>query len=209
MWEQVITSCWISIFIHQVWMLHFSYVVNVYYELTHLPQSIYENNRSAVILPIFFFNHLLQYCDSVQSCAHLYEFGAMMSRSSAIQPRNKQELILCVHDGICSSDKNGYRMHVMMSFVLESSFMWCQNGIGLNVVFLESSVSSLIWWNLMWWWNTLLKHLHMMFDLEIMDSTRYHSLKNWEKWTSKCIFWTMLLLSIIHIPCRRDDSLTN
>ena len=88
-----------------------------------LPQSIYENNRSAVILPIFFFNHLLQYCDSVQSCAHLYEFGAMMSRSSAIQPRNKQELILCVHDGICSSDKNGYRMHVMMSFVLESSFM--------------------------------------------------------------------------------------
>ena len=88
--------------------------MNVYYELTHLPQSIYENNRSAVILPIFFFNHLLQYCDSVQSCAHL---------SSAIQPRNKQELILCVHDGICSSDKNGYRMHVMMSFVLESSFM--------------------------------------------------------------------------------------
>ena len=39
--------------------------------MTHLPQSIYESNTTAVILPIFFIDKILSACNSFESCAYL------------------------------------------------------------------------------------------------------------------------------------------
>lgn len=46
-------------------------IVNAYEEMTHLPSSLYENDKVAVILPIFFITPILKYCNSVESCAYL------------------------------------------------------------------------------------------------------------------------------------------
>ena len=40
--------------------------------MTHLPSFIYESDKAAIILPVFFMTSILQYCDSVESCAYLY-----------------------------------------------------------------------------------------------------------------------------------------
>lgn len=47
--------------------------MNTYEEIKALPQFITASNTTAVILPIFFYNHttVLQHCNSVEGCAHL------------------------------------------------------------------------------------------------------------------------------------------
>ena len=49
----------------------FSRVENLYSELLSLPSWLQKDNKSAVILPIFFLNGLLDHCDSVPLCAYL------------------------------------------------------------------------------------------------------------------------------------------
>lgn len=39
--------------------------------MTHLPSLVYESDRAAIILPVFFLTNILEYCDSVESCAYL------------------------------------------------------------------------------------------------------------------------------------------
>lgn len=49
-------------------------IVNTYQEVLSLPQFIYQSNRSAVILPVFFYNgkQILNHCSTTESCAYLY-----------------------------------------------------------------------------------------------------------------------------------------
>ena len=52
----------------------FEHIVNTYQEVLSLPQFIYQSNRSAVILPVFFYNgkQILNHCSTTESCAYLY-----------------------------------------------------------------------------------------------------------------------------------------
>lgn len=67
-----------------------------------------------MILPIFFYRHVLNRCDSLQSCAYLFlSLPCLLSiRASAIHPETIEELLLCIRGGVCDSNKNGFRMHV-------------------------------------------------------------------------------------------------
>ena len=49
-------------------------IVNTYKEVLSLPQFIYQSNRSAVILPVFFYKgkQILAHCSTTESCAYLY-----------------------------------------------------------------------------------------------------------------------------------------
>lgn len=88
-------------------------IVNAYEEMTHLPTSLYENDKVAVIMPIFFITPILKYCNSVESCAYLSLFILrVIFRASAIHPKNKKELIMCLNAKICSIDKRLLRTHV-------------------------------------------------------------------------------------------------
>ena len=52
----------------------FEHIVNTYQEVLSLPQFIYQSNRSAVILPVFFYKgkQILNHCSTTESCAYLY-----------------------------------------------------------------------------------------------------------------------------------------
>lgn len=54
-------------------------LVNTYKEVMSLPQFLYHSNRSAVILPVFFYKgkQILDHCSSIESCSYLY---AMFNR---------------------------------------------------------------------------------------------------------------------------------
>ena len=54
-------------------------IVNTYKEVMSLPQFLYHSNRSAVILPVFFYKgkQILAHCSSTESCSYLY---AMFNR---------------------------------------------------------------------------------------------------------------------------------
>ena len=49
-------------------------IVNTYKEVLSLPQFIYQSNRSAVILPVFFYKgkQILAHCTTTEACAYLY-----------------------------------------------------------------------------------------------------------------------------------------
>ncbi|CBK22126.2 uncharacterized protein [Blastocystis hominis] len=53
--------------------------LNTYKEVLSLPQFLYQSNRSAVILPVFFYKgkQILAHCSSTESCSYLY---AMFNR---------------------------------------------------------------------------------------------------------------------------------
>ena len=70
-------------------------------------------------------------------CLFVDETPRMKCRSSAIQPSNKTELLECVRSGLCSSDKNGFRMHVAVNLFYNNSSMLCQSGTSLKVTCLE------------------------------------------------------------------------
>ena len=93
----------------------FEHIVNTYQEVLSLPQFIYQSNRSAVILPVFFYNgkQILNHCSTTESCAYLYWIIFCYDRrSNWIQPENKFELIECINRTICISNKNNIRTHV-------------------------------------------------------------------------------------------------
>ena len=48
-------------------------VANAYNEFMHIPRFILESSTSAVIMPIFFYNHtvVLENCDSIEECDEL------------------------------------------------------------------------------------------------------------------------------------------
>ncbi|CBK23359.2 uncharacterized protein [Blastocystis hominis] len=79
--------------------------LNTYKEVMSLPQFLYQSNRSAVILPVFFYigKQILAHCSSTESCSYL---------SNWIQPENKLELIECINRKICISNKNNIRTHM-------------------------------------------------------------------------------------------------
>ena len=92
-----------------------SAVANTYAELKALPSLITASNTSAVILPIFFFNHttVLEHCNSVENCAFLYRLRRPVTNSTNYyQPENKLDLVACVATGNCVSNKRLVRTHV-------------------------------------------------------------------------------------------------
>lgn len=50
-----------------------SFLANTYEEMKSLPSYITSSNTTAVILPVFFFNHttVMRHCNSVETCAFL------------------------------------------------------------------------------------------------------------------------------------------
>lgn len=85
-----------------------------------LPQFLYRSNRSAIILPVFFYKNsqVLDHCSTIESCAYLCVLGSGLRRSSnSIEPSNKAELIECVNSFICYSNKNYLRTHVALETV--------------------------------------------------------------------------------------------
>lgn len=96
------------------------FVENTYSELMRIPEYIRNSNRSAVILPIFFFNHtsLLRRCTSIENCAFLYVvLYVVYSRSNWYQPESKLELINCIHTLNCYSNKQLIRTHVIFAII--------------------------------------------------------------------------------------------
>ena len=51
-----------------------SFLANTYDELKKLPPFLQKSNETAIILPIFFYNHatIVSHCTSVENCAYLY-----------------------------------------------------------------------------------------------------------------------------------------
>lgn len=62
-------------------MYLYNFIENTYAEIERIPKYIVNSDTSAVILPIFFFNHtsLLRRCTSVESCAYLYLLLLLLS----------------------------------------------------------------------------------------------------------------------------------
>ena len=79
--------------------------VNTYDEIIHLPETVLSNTRSAVILPIFFFNkpRVLSRCVGFKQCA-LFGLNLM--------PENKTELEACILERLCEARKPNIRTHV-------------------------------------------------------------------------------------------------
>ena len=92
--------------------------------MTHLPRFIYESNDTLVILPIFFTAKLLRFCHGIETCAHLCALWWLFfnCRASAIQPANKQELLMCVRSKLCTSEKALIRTHVGAIPAVNGSF---------------------------------------------------------------------------------------
>ena len=90
-------------------------LANTYEEIRSLPSYVTDSNKTAVILPIFFFNHttILRSCHTIESCAALYSFvSSLNDRTAWYQPENKAELIACMHSLNCFSNKRLVRTHV-------------------------------------------------------------------------------------------------
>lgn len=118
-----------------------------------VPKYILNSNRSAIILPIFFFNHtsLLRRCTSVENCAFMYVvLYVVYSSSNWYQPESKLELVDCIHTLNCYSNKQLIRTHVIFAvFVSFFRCTSCLNGILLrsHQRFLVFVVSLPISWN--------------------------------------------------------------
>lgn len=95
-------------------------VVNAYDEFMRIPRFLLESYHSAVILPIFFYNHtvILNYCDSIEQCDELWvPSESLMCSTSYYQPENKAELVACMQQSLCFSNKRLLRTHVEVMWV--------------------------------------------------------------------------------------------
>lgn len=91
--------------------------MNTYDEISSLPEAVLSDVKSAVILPIFFYNkkRVLEHCYGLKACAMLYALFdyPLIYRGLNLMPRNKTELKACIYHRLCQSRKPNIRTHVM------------------------------------------------------------------------------------------------
>ncbi|KAK8799970.1 hypothetical protein WA588_002790, partial [Blastocystis sp. NMH] len=78
---------------------------NTYDEVMRLPKQLLKSQNSVFILPVFFYNHtlILNNCNSIDECAAL---------ANEYQPENKAELVACLYQKNCISNKRLVRTHM-------------------------------------------------------------------------------------------------
>ena len=78
---------------------------NLYSQLEKLPNWLKDSRRSAIIIPLFFFdrNRILPYCSLLEDCLPL---------NIPLIPNNKNELIECLNSTICQMRKHYPRTHL-------------------------------------------------------------------------------------------------
>lgn len=96
--------------------------MNAYNEIISLPETVLSDTKSAVILPIFFYDktRVLDHCYGLKACAMLYVLltYSLIYRGLNLMPRNKTELKACIYHRLCQARKPNIRTHVMFFLVI-------------------------------------------------------------------------------------------
>lgn len=99
-----------------VWLSESSYDL-----LKEIPRFVLMQPKTAIILPLFFFDRsqFLDHCSSVYSCLLLsFLVPSVIVRALDFFPKTKQDLTACIANSVCLSSKMGIRTHVLPSVLL-------------------------------------------------------------------------------------------
>ena len=176
-----------------------------------LPQFIYQSNRSAVILPVFFYKgkQILAHCSTTESCAYLYStrFRLWIDRIGFNQRTNWNwsnasierfvfpirttfELtLLCFDIDVCNA---GMVYHIKRIACLSSSLLSHKfhGAVDGSDIFLIVDT---------WWLNTLPLFHYLKKDLWTTDTTKFNTSSIFVKQVFSFTYWIKLSQWTSHI----------